>query len=156
MSNVSVRSINANFKRLVNIFQRETDVDYKAVPDKEIQKCYEGAKSTEVVVNDNGVITSPTTDKSKDYLKVKLIYMPPEEKGDAEIIATDNSIQFTYGSMSSNYKNLYEAITRFNRIAEWKALPEETRKEAIEQYKEAKPLLKQEFADEPDRPISIV
>ncbi len=155
MSNVSVKSINANFKRLVNIFQRETDVDYKAVPDKKIQEIYEGAKSIEVIVDNNGVITSPTTDESKDYLKVKLIYMPPEE-GDAEIIATDNSIKFTYGSTSSNYKNLYEAITRFNRIAQWKALPEETRKEAINQYKKEKPLLKQEFADEPDRPISII
>lgn len=179
MSSLSIREINANFKRLISIFKKENDLDYKASVDKKIAKVHKGAKSTEVVLDSRALIVTPpkdgvpqfqgkplrfqvlpqgqaseAEDKFPDYVKIKLVYIPADENG-PESIQHDNLIATQFGGRSQ-YAALFEAIQRFNNIAEWKSLPEETRREAMQQYKEEKPYLREQFANEPNRPISIV
>ena len=147
MSGLSVREINANFKKLISIFKKENDPDYKASLDEEIAKSQPGAKSVEVTVRD-GLIIAPK-DMNTSCVRAKLV-CTPQSKGFPEDIQTD---LFRVGSQ---HAALFEAIQRFNNIAEWKLLPEETRREAREQYKQEKPFLREQYVDEPNRPISIV
>ena len=148
MSGLSVREINANFKRLISIFKKENDPDYKANLDEEIAKSQPGAKSVEVVIRDGAIIA--LQDVGPDCVKAKLVYIPQEEEGFPEDIQTD------LFRVRSQHAALFEAIQRFNNIAEWKSLPEEARREAREQYKQEKPFLTEQYVDEPNRPISIV
>ena len=148
MSGLSVKEINANFKRLISIFKKENDPDYKARLDEEIAQSQPGAKSVEVVIRDGAIIA--LQDAGSDCVTTKLVYTPQGEEGFPEDIQTD---LFRIGYQ---HAALFEAIQRFNNIAEWKSLREEARREAREQYKQEKPFLKEQYVDEPNRPISIV
>ncbi len=148
MSGLSMREINANFKRLISIFKRENDLDYRASLDEKIAKYQPGAKSVEVIVR-NGLIISPQ-DGNPNCAKAELVYTPQQDE------ATPENIQTNLFRVGSQHAALFEALQRFNNIAEWKSLPEEQRNEAREQYKQEKPFLREQYADEPNRPISIV
>ncbi|OGI10407.1 MAG: hypothetical protein A3I68_01785 [Candidatus Melainabacteria bacterium RIFCSPLOWO2_02_FULL_35_15] len=127
-----MREINANFKRFISIFKKEDDLDYRASVDEEIAKCQAGAKSVEVIIR-NGLIITPQGE-NPGCVKVKLVYTPQDED-------SPEDIQTNLFRGGSQHAALFEAIQRFNNIAEWKSLPEEVRKEAREQYKQEKPFL---------------
>lgn len=177
MGSLSMREINANFKRFISIFKKENDPDYRANLDEDISEFHSGAKSVDVILDSNGLIIAPPNDfvpynkitltfevhtpeedsertdtfRLPNHAKVKLVHIP-EENGKPESIEVDKSLSGKFGGRAQ-YAALFDAIYRFNKIAHWKSLPEEKREEVIEQYKRKKPFLRQQY---PDRIISIV
>lgn len=160
MSGISIREINANFKRLISIFKKENDPDYKATLDEEVSKSPKGSRSTFIVLDKRGLIvplpksivledilepsqiyinpkdTDLSTSQQSSipaYIKVKLSYLPAKENEPESIETAEIQTRYDEGS---ELETLFKALCKFNSIALWKSIPEEQRREFMKQYKE--------------------